>query len=52
MVLLQVVSLGDPKQPVALVHAPLTIAPVPFPREAFQRAKDAATVFARPQLHS
>ncbi|KAK9839464.1 hypothetical protein WJX81_003695 [Elliptochloris bilobata] len=40
-----VVGLGDPEVPVALVHAPLTIAPVPFPREAFQRAKDAATVF-------
>ena len=42
--LLQVVGLGDPEVPAALVHAPLTLAPVPFPREAFQRAKCAATV--------
>ena len=42
--LLQVVGLGDPEVPAALVHAPLTLAPVPFPREAFQRAKRAATV--------
>ncbi len=43
---LQVVGLGDPNEPAALVHAPLTIAPVPFPKEAFQRAKDAATARA------
>lgn len=42
--LLQVVGLGDPEVPAALVHAPLTLAPVPFPREAFLRAKRAATV--------
>ena len=41
---LQVVGLGDPEVPAALVHAPLALAPVPFPREAFQRAKRAATV--------
>ena len=35
---------GDEKE-VALVHAPLTVRPTPFPRASFEKAKRAATVF-------
>jgi hypothetical protein len=36
----QVVGLGNADVPSAVVHAPLAITPVPFPRTAFLRAKE------------
>lgn len=29
----------------AIVHAPVTVRPTPFPRKSFEKAKKAATVF-------
>ena len=43
--LVQVVGLGSEDTPAALVHAPLTVRPSPFPRASFEKAKRAATVF-------
>jgi hypothetical protein len=42
---LKVVGLGGDNNAVALVHAPLTVRPTPFPRASFEKAKRAATVF-------
>ena len=41
----QVVGLGDERRPHALVHAPLAVIPVPFPRDSFKKAKAAMRVF-------
>ena len=41
----QVVGLGDEQRPHALVHAPLAVIPVPFPRDSFEKAKAAMRVF-------
>jgi hypothetical protein len=38
----QVVGLGDEQEPAALVHAPLSLLPVAFPRERFLQARAAA----------
>lgn len=38
-------GLGDEQRPQALVHAPLAVVPVPFPRAAFEQAYAAAPVF-------
>ena len=44
--LLQVVGLGREDVPsVGIVHAPLAVMPMPFPRASFMKAKRAATVF-------
>ena len=44
--LLQVVGLGRDDVPsVGIVHAPLAVMPMPFPRASFMKAKRAATVF-------
>ena len=39
------VGLGDERRPQALVHAPLAVVPVPFPRRSFEQAYAAAPVF-------
>ena len=39
------VGLGDERRPQALVHAPLAVVPVPFPRRSFEQAYTAAPVF-------
>ncbi len=39
------VGLGDEQRPHALVHAPLAVIPVPFPRGSFEKARGAMTVF-------
>ena len=41
----QVVGVGDEQRPHAVVHAPLAVVPVPFPRASFEQAYAAAPVF-------
>ncbi|KAK9815717.1 hypothetical protein WJX72_008516 [[Myrmecia] bisecta] len=40
-----VVGAGISTLPLATIHAPLAVLPVPFPRASFQKAKDAMTIF-------
>ncbi len=41
----QLVGLGDEQRPYALTHAPISVVPVPFPRDSFQKARAAMQVF-------
>lgn len=45
----QLVGLGRPDlpsvTPVAVVHAPISVLPTPFPRASFDKARAAATLF-------
>ncbi|CAL8463402.1 g2936 [Coccomyxa elongata] len=39
------VGLGDKERPYALTHAPISVVPVPFPRDSFEKARAAMQVF-------
>lgn len=41
----QLVGLGDEQRPYALTHAPISVVPVPFPRDSFEKAKAAMQIF-------
>lgn len=41
----QLVGLGDKERPYALTHAPISVVPVPFPRDSFEKARAAMQVF-------
>ena len=36
---------GDPDKPLAVVHAPLTVLPTPFPEKSFWKAVGSMTAF-------
>ncbi len=42
---MQLVGLGDDGRPRAAVHAPISVLPVPFPRDSFEKAKKAMQIF-------
>ena len=42
---MQLVGLGDESRPRAAVHAPISVLPVPFPRDSFEKAKKAMQIF-------
>ncbi len=42
---MQLVGLGDKGRPYALTHAPISVVPVPFPRDSFEKARAAMQVF-------
>ncbi|KAK9917481.1 hypothetical protein WJX75_004845 [Coccomyxa subellipsoidea] len=39
------VGLGDEQRPYALTHAPISVVPVPFPKDSFEKARAAMHVF-------
>lgn len=38
-------GLGDEQRPYALTHAPISVVPVPFPKDSFEKARAAMHVF-------
>ena len=41
----QVVGAGLKEKPLAIMHAPITVLPVVFPADSFQKARDAMQLF-------